>query len=303
MVPALADGFATATTDGGHSSDTTSDASAWALTSPGNVNWPLLVDFASVAIHDMAVIGKAITESFFGMPPQHSYFHGASTGGRQGLMLAQRYPKDFDGIIAICPAINWVEFIVANLWPQFIMNQLHEYPRGCELDAITEAAISACDSLDGVTDGIISLPALCDFNPQTLVGKSFHCNGIASVFTSAAAAVADAAWSGPRSSSGGFQWFGIGRDAELGSSGIGIATTTCEEDGTCKGYPFPISLDWIKLWLVKDFNFDFSTITHNQWDALFHTSINEYDSIIGTSDSDLSEFRRAGGKTLTWHGL
>ncbi|KAL3443170.1 Tannase/feruloyl esterase [Aspergillus insuetus] len=308
LAPGLTDGFVVATTDGGHTAELSDavDASSWALSSPGNVNWPLLVDFASAALHDMAEFGKAVTAAYYGMPPHYSYFHGASTGGRQGFMFAQMYPDDFDGIVAICPAINWVQFIVADYWPQFVMNQLGVYPRTCELTAITKAAIAACDELDGVEDGIISLPGLCDFDPHTLVGKTFDCAGETATFNSAAAAVADAAWSGPRSSTGEWQWFGVGRDADLG----GIAMTSCDDDdderggsGSCQGSPFPIPTSWIRHFLKRDADFDVKTLTHDDWDELFYASVHQYQSVIGTSNPDLSAFRKRGGKMLSWHGL
>ena len=74
--------------------------------SPGNVNQYLLLDFASVALNDMTVLGKTVTKSYYGIPPKYSYWNGCSTGGRQGLMMAQQYPEQYDGILAACPAIN-----------------------------------------------------------------------------------------------------------------------------------------------------------------------------------------------------
>ncbi|KAH9212378.1 Tannase/feruloyl esterase [Leptodontidium sp. 2 PMI_412] len=305
MAPAVADGFAVATTDGGHTitDHLGYDDAKWGLKSPGNVDWYTFLDFAYVGLHDMARIGKFATEPYYGTPPSRSYFYGASTGGRQGLMFAQKYPKDFDGIVSIFPAINWARFILSNIWPQFVMNRLGVYPPGCELDAFTNAAISACDQLDGVIDGIISLPGLCTFDPHVVVGKSFDCDGIESVFTSAGADVAEAAWSGPRSSTGEFQWYGLSKDATLGSAGIGVATTSCQKDGTCKGVPFVISTSWVKYWLTKDPDFDISKITHEEWDELQNASITEFQSAIDTADPDLSQFRKTGGKILAWHGL
>ena len=79
-------------------------AENWALTSPGNVNWVLLQDFASIALDDMTNLAKAVVEEFYGTAPKYSYWNGCSTGGRQGLMHAQRYPKSYDGILAVAPA-------------------------------------------------------------------------------------------------------------------------------------------------------------------------------------------------------
>jgi hypothetical protein len=106
LAPAVAQGYAAVATDGGHAMNI-GNPETWALVSPGNVNQYLLLDFASVSLNDMTVIGKAITESYYGIPPKYSYWNGCSTGGRQGLMMAQRYPEQYDGILAAAPAINW----------------------------------------------------------------------------------------------------------------------------------------------------------------------------------------------------
>jgi hypothetical protein len=293
---AISQGFAAASTDGGHVVNFTS-AEDWALVSPGNVNLYLFQNFASVALHDMTVIGKWVTETFYGTAPKYAYWNGCSTGGRQGLMLAQRYPKDYDGILALAPAINWVRFVVAEFWPQLVMNLLGVYPEQCEFQAITAAAIQACDALDGLTDGVISAPKLCHFNPHTLVGRTYNCNGVNKIFTDGAATIAEAAWEGPRSVTGSFQWYGINKDASFA-----IASTSCS-DSVCTGAPFSITTDWIRLFIKKNPDFDVRTITHEQYDAILHASIIEYTSFIDTSDADLSSFRAAGGKMITWHGL
>jgi Tannase and feruloyl esterase len=119
-------GYSAVATDGGHLSDVF-DPSSWALSSPGNVNWVLLQDFAAVALDDAATIGKAVTTAFYGSPPEYSYWSGCSTGGRQGLMMAQRYPSQYDGIIATAPAINWDKAVAGDYWPQLVMNQLGIY--------------------------------------------------------------------------------------------------------------------------------------------------------------------------------
>lgn len=121
---AVSQGYSAVATDGGHASDSPFSASSWALSSPGNVDWVLLQDFAAVALDDAASIGKAVTTSFYGTAPKYSYWSGCSTGGRQGLMMAQRYPTQYDGIMAAAPAINWASFVVASYWAQLVMNQL-----------------------------------------------------------------------------------------------------------------------------------------------------------------------------------
>lgn len=307
MLPGLRDGFSVATTNGGHGEDlvvNAVDASSWALLSPGNLNYPLVADFAHVALHDMTEIGKAITTSFYGIAPHHSYFHGGSTGGRQAIMLAQKYPRDYDGIISICPAINWAKFIMADYWPQFVMHQLGSSPPGCELDAVTAEAIAACDALDGVEDGYISLPGRCHFDARSVIGKEIDCDGERTTISKEAALVADAAWSGPRSKDGKFQWYGVGKDSLLGSKTIGIASTRLDEaTGTWQGVPFGIPVSWIRDFVAKDPEFEIARISHEEWDDLFHRSVNEYESLLSAAYADLSQFRAAGGKLLSWHGM
>lgn len=123
---------------------------SWSLASQGNVDWTRLQDFASIALDDMTHLAKAVVESYYGQKQKYSYWNGCSTGGRQGLMLAQRYPKNFDGILAFAPAINWATFLVAEQWGQVVMSREKYFPPTCEFEAIRMAAIEACDDLDGV---------------------------------------------------------------------------------------------------------------------------------------------------------
>jgi feruloyl esterase len=239
-VLAVNNGYAAASTDGGHPSETADLAAPanWALFSPGNLNLPLLQDFAAVALSDMTLLGQAITESYYGEKPAYSYWTGCSTGGRQGLMLAQRYPELYDGIVAVAPAINWDTFLVTEYWPQQVMNQLGVYPPPCEIKAFTNAAIAACDNLDGLEDGVISDTNACTFDPYSVVGENFSCDdGEERKFTIEGAKVAEAAWSGPTDSSRKRQWYGLSKDAAL--SGIAGTNGT-----TSTGKPFRHSADW-----------------------------------------------------------
>lgn len=113
LATANAAGYAAGTTDAGHelSIPAVQDASSWALLSPGNVNQYLLLNFARRSTHDMTVIGKQITADFYGRKPCKSYFNGCSNGGRQGLVSAQYYPDDYDGILAGAPAIQWTSLL------------------------------------------------------------------------------------------------------------------------------------------------------------------------------------------------
>lgn len=175
------------------------------------------------------------------------------------------------------------------------------YPPQCELEAITEAAIAACDELDGVKDGMISDPDRCTFDPLSLVDQTIQCaeTGVERKISLEAAQVALAAWTGLRTTDGRFMWHGMNRDTRLS----GIANTECTSSGQCTGSPFTISSDWIKYFVQKDPEFDITKITDEEYERIIRQSHNQYASILGTADPDLTDFRQAGGKMITWHGL
>src|SRR6478672_7894606 len=152
---AVAQGFAAAATDGGHEGG----SGSFALHANGRLNWQEIRDFAYLGIHEMTVVGKALTQAFYGKAPRFSYFVGGSTGGRQGLMEAQRYPADYDGIYSGCPAIHWASMVPSTLWPQVVMHDAKHLVSKEKLDAVTAAAIAACDRDDGVSDGVIDDPS------------------------------------------------------------------------------------------------------------------------------------------------
>ena len=298
----IADGYAALTTDAGHTSP---DPREWGLVSPGNVNMYLLQDFAAVSLNDLAVIGKSLIESFYGQPPKYSYWSGCSGGGRQGYQLAQRYPDAFDGIAAAAPAINWGQWGVADFYPQVVMNEMGAWPFPCELDAITAAVVDMCDAQDGVVDDIVWYPDYCYFNPHNLVGTSISCSNTGSMLqiSEAAAKVAEAVWGGARSMNGSFLWYGKYPDAVLtGDSSSTTSATHCAS-GTCTGLPMSISQYWIQVYITKNPDFNTSTITREQFDQIFHDSVDQYSSILSSANTDLSQFKASGGKLITYHGL
>jgi len=300
--------FAISTTDGGHPSDLDAAVDVnppWVFTSPGNIDLPMLVNFASRSLHDMAVLGKAFVRAAYGTAPEYSYFFGGSTGGQQGHMLAQRYPHDFNGIVAYKPAINWAKFFFSNVYAKLTMDVARQYPSACELDELSAAAVAACDELDGVKDGIISRPGLCNFDPRTLAGTAFDCNGVKSTFSNISTQVAHAAYTGPRGPNGEFRWYGFSKDVSLHANGTGPAALECPTTGggSCSAATFHMSDLWLRYFFAKDPSLNLTTITRERFDDLFLEAVNEYESVIGTADPELSRFRRAGGKLLAWHGM
>src|SRR5436190_4518358 len=146
----VAQGYAASATDTGHEGG----SGSFALDANGRLNWQAIVDNAYLGIHEMTVVGKALTQAFYGKAPRYSYFVGGSTGGRQGLMEAQRYPADYDGIYSGCPAINWASMVPSTLWPQVVMHDAKHLVSKEKLEAVTAAAIAACDPDVGMSDGV-----------------------------------------------------------------------------------------------------------------------------------------------------
>ena len=159
MAAAISRGYATASTDTGHQAGGT-DA-AWALGHPETT-----ADFGYRAIHETADKAKAVIGAFYGQGPHHSYFASCSNGGRQALMEAQRFPADYDGIIAGAPANFWTHLLAAAVFDtQATLADPGSYIPARKLPAIQAAVLSACDALDGVKDGVIENPAQCHFEP------------------------------------------------------------------------------------------------------------------------------------------
>ena len=303
--------YASASTDAGHSifgdpMETGLTSWRWSLTSPGNVNLILLQNFAYRALDEMPPIAKSVIKSFYGKEAKYSYWNGCSTGGRQGLVMAQRSPAHFDGILSVAPAINWVTFLVTEMWGHIIMNKLNYYPPACELNAITQAAIKACDELDGVKDGLITAPGLCKFEAQTVVDQKFDCEGDQRKITKEAAQIAQAMWDG-LIKDGKPIWYGLTHETSLpGLDPIfgGLASTACDEQNKkCSSKPFPISADWIKQFLVKEPSFEPTKMTEDEFFQMLRTSYLQYFSIIDSAEPDLRAFKDAGGKMIVWHGL
>ncbi|KAL4871605.1 hypothetical protein BDV12DRAFT_206294 [Aspergillus spectabilis] len=297
MLGAVGEGYAAVSTDCGHTM--LQELGDWLLKPPGKINFQLLEDFASVSLNDAAIIGKSVAESFYGEKPSFSYFSGCSQGGRQGMMLAQRYPNAYDGIVASAPAINWAEILVSGYWTQFVMNQLDSYPDPCELNYLTDTAIRYCDDLDGVHDGIVSYIDACNFNAFDMIGMDVACGEKIVQLSESAAIVATAAWRGPVYKSDEHLWTGV----DIASNLTSAWSSQCSSDGRCSGLPVLYSSDWIRIAVLKNPRADLHDMTHDDFVHIFNQSIEEYDSVIGTSNPNLTEFAQRGGKVLTFHGL
>ena len=125
-----------------------------------------LIDYAYRAVHEMTVKAKAIVDAFYGSAPKHSYWNGCSTGGRQALMEAQRYPADYDGIIAGAAANPKTHLDAWRIWmSQAMFKDPASFIPASKYPVIHQAVLKACDALDGLSDGLIDDPTRCHFDP------------------------------------------------------------------------------------------------------------------------------------------
>lgn len=194
MEDAAARGYATATTDGGHISPSPQD-SGWAFN-----NVAAEEDFGHRAVHVTTVLAKALAEAFYGASQEHAYFRGCSTGGRQALVAASRYPEDFDGIIAGAPFHPTLS-VPYMIWADRANTGADGEPllRRPEFELLKAGVLAACDAADGLEDGIVGDPGGCAVDPATLAcpeGADGAC------LTPAQVAAARAIYRGPEDSAG-----------------------------------------------------------------------------------------------------
>ena len=277
-------GYASGSTDTGHAGG----SGSFALDANGHLNWQSIRDNAHVGVHDMTVTGKALTEAMYGVAPKYSYWYGCSTGGRQGLSEAERYPQDYNGIVAGAPAINWPKLIMQSVWGTVQEIAAGDAVPPCKLAAATQAAVAACDAIDGVKDGVIEDPDRCHYDPKELIGTSA---GECGMFTQADADIIRKIWDGPRRLDGSALWYGQTRGADLNAM-------VSSRGNPPKEQVFAFTNDWLKYWITEDPKFDASTLTPEAYQRYWDQSVEEFGTVIGTDNPDLSAFRDHGGKVI-----
>ncbi|GKT43532.1 putative feruloyl esterase [Colletotrichum spaethianum] len=300
---AVHEGYVAAVTDGGHLTDAPADE--WALKSPGNLDWALFVNFGYRSLHELAVVGKSVTREFYGgEEARYAYWKGCSTGGRQGLAVAQRYPGDFDGVLSVCPAVEFPAMVTSLYYPQLVMRDVGYWPSGCELRAIVEAGVEACDLTDGVRDGIVGRLEECVFDVGKVEGRAYVCDAEERKVSSKAVEVVETVMRGVLDEEGermipgyvpGVQFDGL----------LAMMNSVCEDEKDrtkCKGVPFSITDEWIRLFIEKDPAFDIEAMPMDKYRDVFRQGVEEFDSVIGSSP-DLRRFRERQGKLLMWHGM
>ena len=281
-------GYACVVSDMGHQS--TGGDAKWAYN-----NSYTEIDFGYRATHVSTVAGKAITEEFYGNAPQRSYYMGCSTGGRQGLVEAQRFPWDFDGIVAGAPVIDETGAGLQLIWTttaNLDENGAQILPAS-KIPMLHDAAVAKCDADDGAEDGLIDDPRTCDFDPGEL-----QCGllGGDDCLTKDQVEVVRKIYSGPHTSAGEPTYTG---GAQPGSEMNWIGPYITEE-GRPGRYYFMIG-DMFRYmgflpdpgpsWQPEDFDFDQD-----------HKRLGMMEGIYSGSNPDLRKFRNAGGKMLAYHG-
>jgi hypothetical protein len=280
-------GYATAATDTGHKGDAT-DAS-WAPGHPEKI-----VDFGYRGIHETAEKAKAVIAAFYGKAPQHSYFSSCSDGGREALMEAQRFPDDYDGIVAGAPANFWTHLISGAAWNnRNLLTDPSSYISSNKLPAISAVAVAACDAEDGLADGIISEPMQCHFDPAKL-----KCTGPESdtCLTDPQITALKKIYAGPQTSSRKKIFPGYMPGGELGSGGWSLWITG---PAPMRSLQFAFGSHFFSDMVFEDSNWDFRKL---KLDEDVKTADTKMAAILNATDPNLRRFRKRGGKLIMYHG-
>jgi len=287
LADAVQHGYAAASTDTGHQGSGT-DA-AWALGHPEKI-----VDFGHRAIHEMTDKAKAIVAAFYGSGPKRSYFCSCSNGGRQALIEAQRYPADYDGIIAGAPANYWTHLLlsaVSNL--QATAGQQATYIPPSKLAAIQAAALAACDEKDGVTDGVIENPALCRFDPAALL-----CQGAesANCLTAPQVQALKKLYEGTRNARGKLLFPGYSPGGEADPAGWRPWITGPAPN---ESLLFAFGTGFYRNMIYNNPAWDYKSL---EVDREAKAADEKMASILNATNPDLRKFKERGGKLLLYHG-
>lgn len=269
-------GYATASTDTGHQGGG----------GPWMQNREKVVDYGHRAVHEMTAKAKAIVNQFYGAAPRFSYFNGCSAGGRQGLIAAQRYPDDFDGIVAGAPALNATGRASFAMW---IAQQVHKdeasFVPASKFPAIHEAVLQACDALDGATDRLVSDPKACKFDPQVMACKAGDAESCLTPAQVQSVRTMYQPLVNPRTKEQIFP--GLAYGSELGWN-------------TFAGQqPFGIAAQMFQFMVFNDPKWDYKTLNFDSHMAMVAKA---EAGQIDAKSTDLKAFIAGGGKLIQYHG-
>jgi feruloyl esterase len=280
-------GSAAASTDTGHTGGST-DAT-WALGHPQKV-----ADFGYRAIHLTAETAKRAIEAFYGDGPRHSYFDACSNGGRQALMEAQRYPDDYDGIVSGAPAYYWTHLMTgaADLAGRYAADAAAYIPPA-KIATIENAVLAACDTLDGIPDGVIGDPTQCHFDPAPLL-----CKGADSdlCLTAPQLAVVRHVFEGSRDSKGHQVEPGMSPGGATGPSGW-VAWITGEKPNQANAVAY--GTQFFRNMVYEDASW---TVRGFDVDRGVKAADDKLAGTLNATDPDLARFQARGGKLILYHG-
>ena len=277
LADALLRGYAAANTDTGH----VGNSGSFALGHPEKA-----VDFGYRAVHEMSVKAKAVVTAFYGTAPKLSYWNGCSTGGRQALQEAQKYPTDYDGIVAGRPANNTTRMTMMQLnVGQATLKDEASYLPPATFKLIHDAVIAACDASDGVKDGVLENPTRCKFDPQVLACRGAGDGNCLTPPQIAALKRIYAPVVNPRTRE--FIFPGLEPGSELGwSMMIGPK-------------PFSYADDFWKYFVMRDAAWDYQTLN---FETGLARALREDHGVVDATDANLAPFFAHGGKLIQYHG-
>lgn len=292
-------GYATAGTDTGHQGSPI--AAGWAL---GNLERQ--VNYGHAAVHRTAEVAKAVIRAHYGSEAERSYFTGCSNGGRQGLMEAQRYPEDFDGIVSGAPAYDFTNIAAA-----FLRNIKAAFPNASQLSPLVtpevlklvEAKVlAACDARDGVTDGVMEDPRTCRFDLSTIAACSGGETGGACL-TTAQAEVLRAIYSATEDAAGKiYPGQPLGGEGQNGGwmdwiTGGGAFPRAMGGSGAPSAQ-WAFGTEFFKYFVFQD-----STWDYTKYDlATVRRDARVARTVLNADNPDLTAYTRRGGKLIIWHG-
>ena len=278
-------GYATAVTDTGHEGEA-QDAS-WAFKHPEKV-----ADFGYRALHETTIKAKLLITALYGRPPQHSYFASCSNGGREALIEAQRFPEDFDGILAGAPAYAWTNLLVSAMSSsQAMLKDPASYISTLKIPAIGKAVLSACDAQDGVTDGVVSDPLACKFNPALLrcVGPEAR-----TCLTEPQIAALHHLYAGTHNAAGTKIFPGLEPGGEEGSGGWAFWLSGPGPGG---GSLYPEN--FFRYMVFDDPTWNLLTANI---DEASRAALQKTGSVLNATSPNLEAFKSRGGKLILYHG-
>jgi feruloyl esterase len=287
LADAIRHNYASASTDTGHAGGTT-DAQ-WALHHPEKI-----VDFGYRAIHETAVAAKLLIEKFYGDAPRWSYFNSCSNGGRQALMEAQRYPADYNGIVAGAPANFWTHLLTQAIYNmQATLTTPADYIPAAKLPAIQAAALNACDGIDRVKDGVIEDPRQCHFDPSPLLCKGAETD---TCLTAPQITALRKLYTGAKDAKGQQIFPGYSPGGEADPAGwMPWITGPAPERSAMFAFGTQFFMNMVfddPKWQFRGFDIDRAMKAADDKTA----------QILNSTNPDLSAFRNRGGKLLVYHG-